>query len=447
MITKNKKLLVLFLTCLLSQPAFSKEMHNYYEILGVSQDASQKEIRAAGKKMLSESHPDKFKDPNQKAEATKRFFLIKEARQVLEDPKKRAPYDTDWESFLVANKKKPGLTNTSTQKKKAQTKDRVSFAYFVQAILTKMQADLVSHAEKLNLALSYRVDKKVLYKKAREKDAEALKEVYRLLHGQDKQAINFILELVEKGNGKASLELKKLLETKHNNQIIEAILTRESLRSLQPFLLEKNLVPTSHYENFSSKDVVELLPSLIQQSLQGDKRGLNIIKKYLEKNDTNLFPRLIQQKDNFLIRNMLLEGMNDFRWQAIASMAQTGDVPSTEFLLELSSVKDYEQKVYQIFKNLMESHPKSLPIIYQKSMQGNQAAVNIISKVMQEGLKEKGHLINFLTQQQKQGDRAAEALLQGLTGKSQQAEKSTPQNAKETFSDKMKRVCERVFRN
>jgi curved DNA-binding protein CbpA len=65
-------------------------MANYYEILGVKFDASQKEIRSAYVKQIKKFHPDLY--PN-KQEALKQTQLINEAYATLKDPIKRIEYD------------------------------------------------------------------------------------------------------------------------------------------------------------------------------------------------------------------------------------------------------------------------------------------------------------------------------------------------------------------
>jgi molecular chaperone DnaJ len=63
---------------------------DYYEILGVSRDASDKEIKAAYRRLARKYHPDL--NPNDRA-AEEKFKEIAEAFAVLSDPEKRARYD------------------------------------------------------------------------------------------------------------------------------------------------------------------------------------------------------------------------------------------------------------------------------------------------------------------------------------------------------------------
>lgn len=65
-------------------------MADYYEILEVSKDASNDEIKKAYRKKALQYHPDK--NPGD-AEAEKRFKEISEAYEVLSDEKKRQMYD------------------------------------------------------------------------------------------------------------------------------------------------------------------------------------------------------------------------------------------------------------------------------------------------------------------------------------------------------------------
>jgi curved DNA-binding protein len=62
---------------------------DYYEILGVDKNASQKDIQRAYRKLARKYHPDVNKDEK----AQDKFKDINEAYEVLKDPEKRKQYD------------------------------------------------------------------------------------------------------------------------------------------------------------------------------------------------------------------------------------------------------------------------------------------------------------------------------------------------------------------
>ena len=63
---------------------------DYYEILGISKDADEKEIKSAFRKLAKQYHPDLNPD-NKEAEA--KFKEANEAYEVLSDSDKKAKYD------------------------------------------------------------------------------------------------------------------------------------------------------------------------------------------------------------------------------------------------------------------------------------------------------------------------------------------------------------------
>ena len=75
------------------------EYKDYYKILGVAKTASEKEIKAAFRKLARKHHPD-VNPGNKDAEA--RFKEINEANEVLGDKEKRKRYDelgANWDAF------------------------------------------------------------------------------------------------------------------------------------------------------------------------------------------------------------------------------------------------------------------------------------------------------------------------------------------------------------
>lgn len=66
------------------------QKRDYYEVLGVSRDATEEEIKKAYRKLARKYHPDVNKEDK---DATEKFKEINEAYEVLSDPEKRAQYD------------------------------------------------------------------------------------------------------------------------------------------------------------------------------------------------------------------------------------------------------------------------------------------------------------------------------------------------------------------
>ena len=68
---------------------------DYYEVLGVSKDVSEKDLKSAYRKLAIKYHPDKQngKSDAEKKEAEEKFKEISEAYEILSDKDKRAQYD------------------------------------------------------------------------------------------------------------------------------------------------------------------------------------------------------------------------------------------------------------------------------------------------------------------------------------------------------------------
>ena len=65
------------------------EKKDYYEVLGVAKDSSEKDIKGAYRKLAMKYHPDRSEEPD----AEEKFKELSEAYAVLSDPEKRQKYD------------------------------------------------------------------------------------------------------------------------------------------------------------------------------------------------------------------------------------------------------------------------------------------------------------------------------------------------------------------
>ena len=88
---------------------------NYYEVLGVSREASDEDIKKAYRKLVFEHHPDR--NPHKK-DADERIREINVAYEIVGDPEKRRSYDRlSWGDEPRAETVDPGVVLDEMERK------------------------------------------------------------------------------------------------------------------------------------------------------------------------------------------------------------------------------------------------------------------------------------------------------------------------------------------
>lgn len=105
------------------------EKQNYYEILGVSQTATQEEIKKAYRNKAKQWHPDINKNPN----ATAIFQSISRAYEVLSDLSLRQKYDDEL--------RQENRTNTSTTEFSSQSTESTQYSYYSSYTKTREESE------------------------------------------------------------------------------------------------------------------------------------------------------------------------------------------------------------------------------------------------------------------------------------------------------------------
>ena len=128
---------------------------NLYELLGLSKEASQDDIRQAHRKLVRKYHPDTNPEDPQ---AEERFKEVQRAYEVLSDPQKRREYDQRLRAF--SRKGSTGREGTATNRA-APGRPRPSSAGRRADRATTYTVDLSELLAKLTNLSANRVDGRI----------------------------------------------------------------------------------------------------------------------------------------------------------------------------------------------------------------------------------------------------------------------------------------------
>ena len=119
---------------------------NYYEVLGVSHEASDEDIKKAYRKLVFEHHPDR--NPHKK-DADERIREINVAYEIVGDPDKRKSYDRlSWGDEPRAEKIDPGIILDEMERKLFDEGRKELFAILMKDV-KRVKAELTLVRERV----------------------------------------------------------------------------------------------------------------------------------------------------------------------------------------------------------------------------------------------------------------------------------------------------------
>jgi curved DNA-binding protein CbpA len=198
-------------------------MQNYYDVLGVSQNADDFVIKAAYKAMAQRYHPDKFaNNPREAADAEAKMRQLNEAYQVLSDEAKRRDYDV----WLSQNQQRNSQQSSNDAKQQADWQIALRFYSDLTSFetrLAKFDTDLVTEFRSHLLATQQYERRQAIADKLEQDYLEGY-------FGDHPDIVNFARELLLAGKREGAKELNQMLKVVGNSvspqTVIEQIETQ-----------------------------------------------------------------------------------------------------------------------------------------------------------------------------------------------------------------------------
>ena len=122
---------------------------NYYQILGVSPEAPEKEIKRAYHTKARQIHPDKATSPEERAKFEEQFALISKAYNVLKEGDKRVEYDRQQK---ILQEKPPEITNPQPLSSKKRESITPSASPISKGGLSQAKQQSINISERAKIA-------------------------------------------------------------------------------------------------------------------------------------------------------------------------------------------------------------------------------------------------------------------------------------------------------
>jgi len=223
-------------------------LKNYYDVLKVSPNASQKEINDTHRSLVKQYHPD----VNKSDDAHEKMTKLNEAYEVLSNKDKREKYD---DKLRVDREKKLGLTPDSPIVKKVNMQqvpvNPASRADRAEQLRIKAEARLKNEEKKRQMMMEQA-------KKRAEKKAEEATRNQKKAEDPEKQKVIDLLAMLHR---KSDARIRRNLETDEERHY--------AIKVLLSLIRDDNSSNRRIVEEAERKQRIEEILALVQEEKEG----------------------------------------------------------------------------------------------------------------------------------------------------------------------------------